>query len=96
MESQEDNYQPGTDQNQGVVGQMARAEQNGPFDPMENGASQAARFDPNAITNEEATREELGADATNDDMLAEEAIENGDVTVEGTDEEQASFDGPDF
>lgn len=96
MESQEDNYQPGTDQNQGVVGQMARAEQNGPFDPMENGASQADQFDSNDNTNEEAARQELGADATNDDMLTEEAIEDGDITVEGTAEEQASFDGPDF
>ncbi len=96
MESQEDNYQPGVDQNQGIVGEMARNEQSGTLDPATVGVSQEPQLDPNAVTNAEAARQELGADADNEDAATEEAVEDEDITVEGTDEEQASFDGPDF
>lgn len=96
MESQEDTYQPGVDQNQGIVGELARNEQTGTLDPAMTGVAQEPQFDPNATTNDEAAREELGADAADNDMMDEEAVEDGDVTIEGTDEEQASFDGPDF
>ncbi len=95
MESQEDTYQPGVDQNQGVVGEMARNEQAGTLDPVTIGVSQEPQLDPNAFTNAEAAKQELGADADNDDAANEEAVEDGDVTIIGTDEEQASFDGPD-
>ena len=93
MESQTNDYQPGTDQNQGILGEMARNEQTGTLDPATAGVSQEPRLDPNAVTNAEAARQELGADADNDDAATEKAVENGDVTIEGTDEEQASFDG---
>ncbi len=101
MESPTEHYQPGTDQNQGVLGEMARNEQASTLDPATVGVSQEPQFDPNVFTNTEAAnhamaRQELGADADNDDVSGEEAVEDGDVTIEGTDEEQASFDGPDF
>lgn len=96
MEAQNENYQPGTDQNQGIVGEMAHAQQVSNLDPREVGVSQEPQFDPNVDTNAEVAKEELGADAANEDLLTEETVADDDDTVEGNDEEQASFDGPDF
>ncbi len=94
MESQTEHYQPGTDQNQGVVGEMARNEQVSTLDPAEVGVSQEPRLDPNTFTNAEAARQELGADADSNDLPQEASIYD-DTTIIGTDEEQANFDGPD-
>lgn len=85
MEPNNAAYQPGTDQNQGVVGTMARAEQTNTLDPAEVGAAQEPRTSPNAVTRAESDMLDMAGEATNADMLDEEAVANGDVDVNGDD-----------
>ncbi len=49
MQDQQTAYQPGTDQNQGIVGQMARAEQQTTFDQTQSGVAQNEGLSPSAM-----------------------------------------------
>jgi hypothetical protein len=60
-----DDYKPGLDQNQGVVGTMARNEQ--PEEDTELVGSRVPRMDPNIVTNEtHVPSDEAGKDEAND------------------------------
>jgi hypothetical protein len=93
-------YQPGVDQNQGVVGTMARAEQTATLDPETIGASQEEGLSPNASINAmlpspEPDITDAEADTSggmNDDLLVEKALEAGEIDVEG-DENDRDIDG---
>ena len=74
-------YNPATDDNQGVVQLLAQGEQAG------GGVAQAEYMNP--ITNQgpEAVKDEVNpsdtdANGVNDDLLAEEDVEAGDVDVD--------------
>ena len=59
MENKPNEYEPGIDQNQGVVGTMARNQQHG---DTEAEGTQQANLDPNLVTNQDTTG--AGEDAT--------------------------------
>lgn len=59
METQNENYEPGLDQNQGVVGTMARHEQP---DDTELIGSRLPRLDPNIMTNQSGAAMDDDAD----------------------------------
>lgn len=69
-------YNPANDDNQGVVQVLAQAEE------ANSGVAQVERMNPVTAQGPEPVKEEVneaGADAVNDDMLAEEDVEAGEA-----------------
>ncbi len=66
MENNDENYDPGTDQNQGVVGTMARNQEH---QDAESDATQVPQLDPNlAVGAVEGTTESAGGNLNTDDL----------------------------
>ena len=66
MENDPNKYEPGTDQNQGVVGTMARNQQQSETEP-EN--AQMPDLDPNVVTNQDENGpKNEGAESTTDEL----------------------------
>ncbi|MBO0948730.1 hypothetical protein [Fibrella forsythiae] len=78
MENEPMDYEPGEDQNQGVVGTMARNQQHG---DTEKEGTQEAGLDPNLVTNghDETAENESGQPTT--DRIGEQEF----VTDQGVD-----------
>ncbi|UFH53816.1 hypothetical protein [Spirosoma sp. KNUC1025] len=78
--NQTDNYDPAEDDNQGVVQLMAQGEK------ANSGVSQAKYMNPVTAQGPEPEKAEVNEfdseDATNDDELAEEDVENGQLDEE--------------
>lgn len=77
-------YNPANDDNQGVVQILAQAEEANP------GVAQVERMNPVTAQGPEPVKEEVnedGADAVNDDMLAEEDVEAGEANERGANNE---------
>ena len=86
-------YNPAEDENQGVMTKLARAEE------ANDGVSQVERMNPVRNQGPEPIKEEIGdndsdANATgvNNAMLAEEAVEDGDVEMDNEDPETGNVD----
>ncbi|RIV18512.1 hypothetical protein DYU11_28485 [Fibrisoma montanum] len=87
MENQ--TYNPAEDENQGVLSKMAQGEQ------ANEGVSQTEYMNPMTNQGPEPVKEEVNdqgdeqpgteANGVNDDMLAEEDVENGDIEVDNND-----------
>ncbi|GAB3223013.1 hypothetical protein [Spirosoma arcticum] len=86
MNTDENNdYNPAEDENQGVITKLAQGEE------ANNGVSQIEYMNPVFNQGPEPVKEEVNArddgplggetNGVNDDMLAEEDVENGDVEV---------------
>ena len=88
MENQ--TYNPAEDENQGVLSKMAQGEQ------ANDGVSQTEYMNPMTNQGPEPVKEEVSdrgdgspdpeANGVNDDMLAEEDVENGDIEVDNNEE----------
>lgn len=68
MENKPNEYEPGIDQNQGVVGTMARHEQHGDTEPE---GTQLTELDPNLVTNQVSTGAEDEEDEPSTDTMGE-------------------------
>lgn len=75
MNTQEQNYEPGIDQNQGVVGTMARHNENDPND-TELVSTRVPRMDPNIVTNQSGAAMEDGDDEAIDEDLSDEEADD--------------------
>lgn len=78
METNKDDYEAGVDQNQGVVGTMARNQQHG---DTEAEGTQAPDLDPNRVTDQSADAPEKQVSAPETDTIGEQPYIN-DETVE--------------
>ena len=73
MENNDDTYDPGTDQNQGVVGTMARNQQH---EDAESDATQVPQLDPNLATGAVENTTENEPDSPKTDELGERKYVN--------------------
>ena len=73
METESTNYDPGIDQNQGVVGTMARNQQHG---DTEIEGTQEPELDPNLMTSEASSTEENGEDDSDAATIGEQEYVN--------------------
>lgn len=84
MNNDPKNYNPATDENQGVMTTVIQAEE------ANDGVPQVERMSPVMEQGPEPVKEELnedGTDATNSDMLAEEDVEAGEANEKETNDE---------
>ena len=73
MENDPTKYEPGTDQNQGVVGTMARNQQQG---DTEQEATQMPDLDPNVVTNQDENEIGNGSEEPVTDEMGERKFIN--------------------
>ncbi|WP_234734479.1 hypothetical protein [Tellurirhabdus bombi] len=78
MESLDQEYKPGEDENQGVVSTMARTEEAG----SQIGDSQVQRMSPNAMLPDPETQFEQQVAADDEDFDTEEDEDDSSLTVE--------------
>ncbi len=73
MENNTEDYNPGTDQNQGVVGTMARNQQH---EDTESDATQVPQLDPNLVMGATESVSENTADSPNTEEIGEQNYVN--------------------
>lgn len=84
MNPNENEYNPGDDENQGVMTKLVQGEQAG------GGVAQTDYMNPVTNQGPEPVKEEVNdtnSNGVNDDMLAEEDVEDGDIEVDNDDDE---------
>jgi len=83
--SDNNDYNPAEDENQGVITKLAQTKESG------SGVSQVAYMNPVTNQGPEPVKEEVNdsdteANGVNDDMMTEEDVENGDVQMDSEDD----------
>lgn len=81
MNPNDDKYNPAEDENQGVITKLTQGQQ------ANDGVSQVDYMNPVTNQGPEPVKEEVNpsdteANGVNDDLLAEEAVENGEVDMD--------------
>lgn len=76
-----DDYNPAEDENQGVITKLAQGQE------ANNGVSQVDYMNPVTNQGPEPVKEEVNpsdteANGVNDDLLAEETVENGEIEMD--------------
>ena len=74
-------YNPAEDENQGVVQLLAQAQETNNGVPQDGGINPVMDQGPEPVK-EEVNDSDTNANGINDDMLAEEDVENGDAAVD--------------
>ena len=78
-------YNPAGDDNQGVAQLLSQAQQAGGGVPQDGGINPVLAQGPE-VEKDEVNESDTDANGVNDDLLAEEAVENGEVRLNNDEE----------
>ena len=87
MNPNDNNYNPAEDDNQGVAQLLSRSQKASGGIPQEGGINPVLAQGPEAEKEEVNNDSDTDSNGVNDNLLAEEDVENGDVQMDNDDEE---------